>query len=218
MLPIGDDNSQRRLFPIITYLLVAANVIIFLVELSMGDEFIIHWSFVPTRFLANPIGEFITIFSAMFLHSGWVHILGNMLYLLIFGDNVEDRLGHFKFLIFYLLCGTVATFAQLAVDPTSSIPNLGASGAIAGILGAYIIMFPQGRVRVILLTSLVQMPALVVIGFWILLQFFSEFGAITTSAAGGGVAYMAHIGGFLAGILLTLLMGGTRSRTPTGYS
>jgi membrane associated rhomboid family serine protease len=218
MLPIGDDNSQRRLFPIITYLLVAANVIIFLVELSMGDEFIIQWSFVPTRFLANPIGEFITILSAMFLHSGWVHILGNMLYLLIFGDNVEDRLGHFKFLLFYLLCGTVATFAQLAVDPTSSIPNLGASGAIAGILGAYIIMFPQGRVRVILLTSLVQMPALVVIGFWILLQFFSEFGAITTSAAGGGVAYMAHIGGFLAGILLTLLMGGTRSRTPTGNS
>lgn len=211
MLPIGDDNSQRRLFPIITYLLIAANAIMFFAELSSGDPFIMRWSFIPANFLANPGTTFITIFTAMFMHSGWLHILGNMLYLVIFGDNVEDRLGHFKFLIFYLLCGIAATFAQLAIDPTSTIPNLGASGAIAGVLGAYIIMFPQGRVKVILLSQLVLMPAFIVIGFWILLQFLNQIGSIMGSTGGGGVAYMAHIGGFIAGVLLTFLMRGNRS-------
>ena len=218
MLPIGDDNSRRRLFPIVTYLFVAVNVGVFLIELSMGDTFIVQGSFIPARFLAHPVGQFITIFTVMFLHTGWLHILGNMLYLLIFGDNVEDRLGHFKFIIFYFLCGMAATFAQMAVEPTSTIPNLGASGAIAGILGAYILMFPRGRVRVLFVVFLVQLPAFAVIGLWILLQFFNQFGSITTSLSTGGVAYMAHFGGFLAGILLTLLMGGTRSRTPAGYS
>lgn len=218
MLPLGDDNSRRRLFPFVTYLLVAVNFFVFFIELSRGDAFIIQWSFIPARFLANPVGQFVTIITAMFLHSGWLHILGNMLYLLIFGDNVEDRLGHVKFIFFYFLCGMVATFAQMAIDPTSTIPNLGASGAIAGILGAYVIMFPRSRIRVLLITFLVQLPAILVIGFWILLQFFSEFGAITSSTAAGGVAYMAHIGGFLSGILLTFLMGGTRDRTSTGYS
>ena len=218
MLPIGDDNSRRRLFPYITYLLIAINIGVFLIELSMGDAFIIKWSFIPARFLADPSGQFVTIYTAMFLHSGWLHILGNMLYLLIFGDNVEDRLGHFKFVIFYFLCGIVATFAQFAIDPSSTVPNLGASGAIAGILGAYILMFPRGRVRVLFFVVLVTLPAFLVIGLWILLQFFSQFGSITTSPTTGGVAYMAHIGGFLAGILFTLILGGTRNRTPSGTS
>ena len=133
-----------------------------------------------------------------------------MLYLWIFGDNVEDRFGHIKFIIFYLLCGLAATFAQLAFSLASSIPNLGASGAIAGVLGAYILLFPQGRVRVLQGFQLIQMPALIVIGLWIVLQFFSGIGSIANTVQTGGVAYMSHIGGFLAGFVLTFLLRGSR--------
>src|SRR5262249_50245513 len=131
---------------------------------------------------------------------------GNMLYLWIFGDNVEDRLGHATFLMFYLLCGLAATFAQLLVSPGSHIPNLGASGAIAGVLGSYLLLFPQGRVRVLLGSQVAQLPALFVIGFWIVLQFVSGIGTIASAADTGGVAYMAHIGGFVAGCLMTLVL------------
>ena len=210
MLPIGDDNSTRKTFPFVTYALIAANVLFFLIELAGGDAFIMKWAFVPSRFLANPLSDFLTLFTAMFMHAGWVHLGGNMLYLWIFGDNVEDRFGHLKFLIFYLICGLVATFAQLLFNIGSDVPNLGASGAIAGVLGAYIILFPQGRIRVLFGTQIVQMSALIVIGLWIVLQFFSGIGSIT-SADTGGVAYMAHIGGFAAGILLTFLFRGNRS-------
>jgi len=158
-----------------------------------------------------------TIFTSMFLHAGWLHILGNMLYLWIFGDNVEDRFGHLKFTIFYLLCGLAATFAQLAFSTGSNVPNLGASGAIAGVLGAYILMFPQGKVNVLMGRGVIPMPALVVIGLWIVLQFFSGIGSIATTADTGGVAYMAHIGGFIAGFVLTFLLGGNRkARVLTG--
>ena len=125
------------------------NVLFFLVELSGGDAFIMQWAFVPSRFLANPAANISTLFTAMFMHAGWLHLGGNMLYLWIFGDNVEDRFGHTKFAVFYLLCGLAATFAQLMFSLDSNIPNLGASGAIAGVLGAYILMFPQGKVRVL---------------------------------------------------------------------
>ena len=144
MLPIGDDNSSRKTFPIVTYALIALNLLIFLLELSGGDAFILSWSFIPARFLSNPAGEFMTIFSAMFMHAGWIHLLGNMLYLWIFGDNVEDRVGHIKFLLFYLVCGIAATFAQFIFSASSNIPNLGASGAIAGVLGAYLTSIPEG--------------------------------------------------------------------------
>ena len=209
MLPIGDDDSARRSAPIVTYTLIALNVLVFFLELSSGDAFIDRWSFVPTRFLANPVGDFATIFTAMFMHAGWLHLGGNMLYLWIFGDNVEDRLGHAMYLVFYLLCGIAATFAQLAFNLNSHVPNLGASGAIAGVLGAYIIMFPHARVNVLLGRGVVAMSALAVIGFWIVLQIFSSIGEITTSAqtGGGGVAYMAHIGGFAAGVVLAFLFG-----------
>jgi membrane associated rhomboid family serine protease len=210
MLPIGDDNSTRKTFPFVNYALIAVNVVFFLIELSGGDAFIMKWAFIPSRFLANPLGDFLTLFTAMFMHAGWVHLLGNMLYLWIFGDNVEDRFGHLKYLIFYLICGLVATFAQLIFNTTSDVPNLGASGAIAGVLGAYIILFPQGKIRVLFGTQVVQMSALIVIGIWIVLQFFSGIGSIT-SADTGGVAYMAHIGGFAAGILLTFLFRRNRS-------
>jgi membrane associated rhomboid family serine protease len=152
----------------------------------------------------------------MFMHAGWLHLGGNMLYLWIFGDNVEDRFGHSKFMIFYVLCGLVATFAQLAFSQGSKVPNLGASGAIAGVLGAYILLFPKGKVKVLQGQQVVQVPALIVIGMWIVLQLFSGLGSIAGAAQTGGVAYMAHIGGFLAGFALTFLFRGRRGAQTTG--
>jgi membrane associated rhomboid family serine protease len=217
MFPISDDNSSRSTVPLVTFALIALNVLIFFVELSGGDAFIERWAFIPARFLANPLGDFLTLFTSMFMHAGWVHLGGNMLYLWIFGDNVEDRFGHIKFLIFYLLCGLVATFAQLAFSIGSNIPNLGASGAIAGVLGAYILLFPKGKVNVLMGRSVIPMPALVVIGLWIVLQFFSGIGSIANTADTGGVAYMAHIGGFIAGFVLTFLFRGSgRAQALTG--
>ena len=207
MLPIGDDDSARRTVPVVTYALIAINVLFFLVELSAGDPFVERWSVVPRQLLAHPAAEFITVFTAMFMHAGWLHRGGNMLYLWIFGDNVEDRLGHAKYLLFYLLCGIVATYAQVLVGPNSNVPNLGASGAIAGVLGAYLIMFPGGRVQVAMGRGIIPMPAIVVIGFWALLQLFSSFGAVENTS---GVAYMAHVGGFVAGLVLAMLFGGLR--------
>ena len=208
MFPIGDENHGRRRFPFVTYIFIAINVIVFLIELLYGDEFILRWSFVPARFLDNPGGDFITLFTSMFMHAGWLHLLGNMLYLFIFGDNVEDAFGHLPFLIFYLICGIAATFAQLAFSANSNIPNLGASGAIAGVLGAYLVMFPRSRVTVLMGMIVVPLPALVVIGFWFVLQLFSGIAAITavpTGAEEGGVAYMAHVGGFIAGLILAFI-------------
>jgi len=211
MFPIGDDDSAERTVPIVTYGLIALNVLFFLVELSGGDPFIQRWSVVPRRLIQNPGADFITVFTSMFMHGGWLHLGGNMLYLWIFGDNVEDRFGHAKFLLFYLLCGIAATFAQVAFSAGSTVPNLGASGAIAGVLAAYIILFPRGQVKVLMGRGVVPMPALVVIGLWIVLQFISGVGSITQSAETGGVAYMAHIGGFVAGLILTFIFGGRRS-------
>lgn len=216
MFPIGDDNSGRRIVPVVTYALLALNILFFFVELSGGEAFIEKWAFVPARFLANPIGDSLTLLTAMFMHAGWVHLGGNMLYLWIFGDNVEDRFGHIKFLIFYLLCGLAATLAQLMFSLDSNVPNLGASGAIAGVLGAYILLFPQGKVRVLQGRGVMQVPALIVIGLWIVLQLFSGVGSIANTADTGGVAYMAHIGGFVAGFALTFLFRGNNRRQTTG--
>jgi membrane associated rhomboid family serine protease len=213
MLPIGDDNSSRRIAPIVTYGLIALNVLFFLVELGGGDNFIMKWAFVPSRFLASPGADFLTLFTSMFMHAGWLHLGSNMLYLWIFGDNVEDRFGHAKFLFFYLLCGLAATAAQLAFSLDSNIPNLGASGAIAGVLGAYILLFPKGRVSILQGQSVIPVSALIVIGLWFVLQLFSGIGSIANTADTGGVAFMAHIGGFVAGFLLTFLFrGSSRAR------
>jgi membrane associated rhomboid family serine protease len=209
MFPIGDDDSARRTTPVVTYALILLNVLFFFVELSGGDPFIMQWSVVPRRLLEHPAADLPTVFTSMFMHAGWVHLLGNMLYLWIFGDNIEDSFGHLKFLLFYLLCGVAATLAQLAFSAGSNVPNLGASGAIAGVLGAYILLFPRGQVKVLMGRGVIPMPALVVIGLWIVLQFVSGFGSITQSADTGGVAYMAHIGGFVAGVVLTFLFRGT---------
>jgi membrane associated rhomboid family serine protease len=212
MFPLGDDNTARRTLPVVTYALIAVNVAVFFVELNGGEEFLRQWAFVPRRFTANPSAEVQTIFTAMFMHGGWLHLFGNMLYLWIFGDNVEDEFGHVKFLLFYLLCGIAATLAQYYFVPNSSLPNVGASGAIAGVLGAYILMFPSARVNVLVYYRVVALPAVVVLGFWIVLQLFSGVGAIAVtdaSADTGGVAYMAHVGGFAAGFVLTLLLRAT---------
>jgi len=204
MFPISDDDSQRRSFPYVTIALVGLNILIFLAELAGGDQLIADWAFVPARFSAEPWANAPTIFSAMFMHAGWMHLFGNMLFLWIFGDNVEDQLGHVQFLIFYLLAGLAATFAQYALSPESSVPNIGASGAIAGVLGAYILMFPQGRVNVLLARQIVPMPAFAVLGLWIVFQLISEVGTIGNADV-GGVAYMAHIGGFVAGLAMAIL-------------
>lgn len=204
MIPLGDDNSTRKSVPVVTYALIAINIIVFLLEMAGGEAFIKAWSFIPSRFLANPGSNFITIFTAMFMHAGWGHLIGNMIYLWIFGDNVEDRFGKGKYIFFYLLSGVAATFSQLYFNPESNVPNVGASGAIAGVLGAYILFFPGERVKILLGQYLTELPALVVIGFWFLLQFLSGFSSTSTSADTGGVAYMAHVGGFVAGLAVAL--------------
>ena len=218
MFPIGDDNSQRRTFPYVTTALIALNVLVFLLELSSGEQFIFDWAFIPARFADQPGANAVTVFSAMFMHGGWMHLIGNMLFLWIFGDNVEDRIGHVKFLIFYLLAGIAATFAQYAFNSHSVIPNVGASGAIAGVLGAYLLMFPQARVNVLLGRQIVAMPAFVVLGMWIVFQLISGVGTIAytdESADVGGIAYMAHIGGFVAGLAMALIGRGLWSSSET---
>ncbi len=167
---------------------------------------------IPVRGVPQEPGPaliWLTLLTSMFMHGGFMHIAGNMLYLWIFGDNIEDNFGHGKFLIFYLVCGLAASFSQIFVDPNSPIPSLGASGAIAGVLGAYLIMFPLNRVRNLLFLGFffttIELPAVVVLGFWIVIQIFSQYTATFTHTAQGGVAYMAHIGGFATGLALCLL-------------
>ena len=212
MFPLGDDNSQRRTVPVVTFVLIALNVIVFLMELSAGDGFIEQFAFIASRFSDAPATYAYTILTAMFLHGGWMHLFGNMLFLWIFGDNVEDRFGRLQFLFFYLATGVAATLAQYAIAPHSPVPNVGASGAIAGVLGSYILMFPQSRVNVLVGRQVVAMPAIVVLGMWIAVQLFSEVGSIASTdqtSEQGGVAYMAHIGGFAAGLLMAFLLRGT---------
>lgn len=222
MFPIGDDNSGQHRFPFVTIGLIIANAAVFYLELMGGEPFILKWAFVPGEFTADPSGESATLFSAMFLHAGWVHLGGNMLYLYVFGDNVENRLGPFMFLIFYLACGLVATFSQYAVNIGSAIPNVGASGAIAGVLGAYLLMFPKSQVNVLVGPRLLALPAFAVLGLWIVMQFVAGYGAITApdltkhveEPEQGGVAYMAHIGGFMAGLVFAIGLGGLRRPKP----
>lgn len=205
MMPLGDDNSLRKTTPVVTYILIAMNILFFLGELVGGEGFIERWAFVPQRFSSDPSGEFPTIFTSMFMHGGWLHLAANMLYLWIFGDNVEDRLGKIKYIFLYLLSGIAAIFAQYAFYSHSNLPNVGASGAIAGVLGAYILFFPGQKVSVLLGQSVVAMQSVVVIGMWFFLQFVSGVGTLYSAQESGGVAYMAHIGGFIAGIAIALV-------------
>ena len=218
MFPLKDDNPTTR-FPILTLGLILINSALYLVRLALSPQadeaFMNALAFRPALLTAGAATSILTLVTSQFLHGGLLHLGGNMLYLWIFGDNVEDRFGHAKFVIFYLICGLAATFAQLTFSLGSDIPNLGASGAIAGVLGAYILMFPQGKVSVLQGKVVTQVPALIVIGLWIVLQFFSGIGSIANSAETGGVAYMAHIGGFVAGFVLALLLRGNSTTQPT---
>jgi rhomboid family protein len=230
MIPIRDINP-RRTVPVVTVLLIAANVALFFYELSLGprlNAFVMTAAFVPAKFFAgglSPVALTAGLFSAllsMFLHGGWAHLLGNMLFLWIFGDNVEDRLGHFGFLLFYLLCGYAATFAHAWAGPGSVVPAIGASGAISGVLGAYLVMFPRARIVTLfwlfLFVRFVEVPALVFLPIWFLIQFLSGIASLGAAdvASTGGVAWFAHVGGFLAGIVLLFLMGGPRRRPGYG--
>ena len=219
MIPLRDTNP-RRTAPVVNILLIAMNVVMFLWEVGQGpylERTLAAVAFVPARFWAYPFAIVPNAFSvgiSMFLHGGWLHLGGNMLYLWIFGDNIEDCLGHGRYLVFYLLCGGIATFAHAFMNPHSMIPSIGASGAIAGVLGAYLILFPRARVLTIIpifiFFTIREIPALIVLGLWFVLQLFVGFASLGMPSDVGGVAYFAHIGGFAAGIVLIALMGGTR--------
>ncbi len=213
MFPIGDDNQEVRSTPVITWGLIALNVFVFVVELAVGrglDRFIYQWGLLPVEISSGR--DLHTLLTSMFLHGGITHILGNMLFLWVFGDNVEDRLGHVRFLIFYLATGLAASAAHVLVDPASAIPTVGASGAISGVLGAYIVLFRSNRVRVLLGYFVTDVPAWAMIGFWAAQQFIATFTTIgnTNLTRGGGIAYAAHAGGFVAGVILVLVLGGLR--------
>ncbi len=229
LFPISDDDREVSTPAFVTYALLAANVLLFLVQLS-NPTFTYGWSVVPKEITTgidlvepqelNVPGQgrveipqapgppiiWLTLLSSMFMHGGFGHIAGNMLYLWIFGNNVEHRFGHFWFLIFYLVSGLVGSFAQIATSPNSIIPNLGASGAIAGVMGAYLVLFPRNKVNAVLFYHVVTVPAIIVLGMWIAMQLFSSYGSIAaTSASSGGVAYLAHVGGFFAGVAAALI-------------
>lgn len=258
LLPIGDDNQNRRTTPYVVYIILVINIVMFVffqqaVMTPEGQHFTNGYAVVPYEItngidltepmIVRPSGSdigsrsgqrpiqipeapgpspiYLTLLTAMFMHGSWLHIAGNMLYLWIFGDNVEDNFGHGSFLLFYIICGLAASFAQIFVDPVSPIPSLGASGAIAGVLGSYLIMFPRNRIRTILpfgfvfLFTPIELPAVVVLGFWIVLQIFEQARSVAGEAQ-GGVAYMAHIGGFAVGAVLCFLFR-RRNNSETRY-
>lgn len=245
LFPLSDDDRQLDGRAWATTLLLLANALVFAYQLA-EPAVTYGWSVVPAELttgddlvntvpLPDPESEvasadlpqrpaplgvvYLTVLTAMFMHGGWGHIAGNMLYLWIFGDNVEHALGTGRFLLFYLVCGLVATLAQVAMHPGGVVPNLGASGAIAGVLGAYLVLFPRNRVRAVFIVRMVTVPAVVVLGLWIVLQFVNQWGAMAATEATGGVAYGAHIGGFLCGMALALGLRATGAlKRPTAPS
>lgn len=234
LMPVGDDNSDRRLKPLVNYLLIAANIFVFIFFQGLGtnEKFTYAFSTVPQEIISGkdvvtedqmyedtvtgerfkvsglqptPISVYITLITSMFMHGGFAHIFGNMLFLVIFGDNIENRLGHFRYLFFYLIVGIIASlvhvFVSVSMGSSTLIPSLGASGAISGVLGGYLLLFPKRRVRVIMFYQMMEVPAIVAIGIWFAFQLINGIG-ILGSSQGGGVAYGAHIGGFVAGLFL----------------
>ena len=232
MLPIGDQGEEQGGLPIVNIAIIAINILVFVLLQLPSDAFTMAFSAIPLEITSGrdligptpiqlPDGSvetivhadgpepiWLTLFTSMFMHGGWAHLGGNMLFLFIFGDNVERRLGSLMYLAFYLVCGIIASFAQIAVNTESIIPTLGASGAISGVLAGYLVYFPQNRVRVLVAFRYVtEVPALMMIGLWALLQFISGFGSIAvTDETAGGVAYWAHIGGFVAGLVLAFVL------------
>ena len=219
MLPIGDDDSDRRSAPLINYVLIAINILVFVFLQGMGgnEKFTYAFSTVPAEILTGkdiasgpleptPVPVYFTLITSMFMHGGWAHLLGNMLFLWVFGDNIENRIGHMRYLIFYLVCGIIASLCHVFVSGSDAlIPSLGASGAISGVLGGYLLLFPSRRVRVIMGRGITTVPAFVALGLWIVFQVINGMGMLGGDETGGGVAYAAHIGGFVAGLALIKL-------------
>jgi membrane associated rhomboid family serine protease len=238
ILPLGDDNRDRRTVPVLTYLIIVANLVVFFVFQGFGNdyEFTYAFSTVPEEILTGtdivtegraysdpvsgrtylvpglqvtPVSVYLTLIVSMFMHGGWAHLLGNMLFLWIFGDNVEDRLGRVRFILFYLVCGVIAAmshvFVTSALGGDTLTPMLGASGAISGVLGGYLLLFPRKRVRVLILRFILWVPAIVAIGIWFAFQLVSGIGILGAGSQAGGVAYAAHVGGFVAGLVLVRL-------------
>jgi membrane associated rhomboid family serine protease len=225
MFPIGDDNSDRTITPIVNYVIIGLNILVFVLFQGLGsnDAFSYAFSLVPREITTGvdlagsqvvrdalgqtgridlyptPLPVYFNFLSSMFMHGGFMHIFGNMLFLWIFGDNLENLLGHIRYAVFYIVCGLAAAVAQILMDTDSIIPMLGASGAISGVLGGYILLFPQRQVRAIIFNFLTTVPAFVAIGIWIVYQLVLGY---LTDPGTGGVAYMAHIGGFFAGLVL----------------
>lgn len=238
LFPIADDNSDRRTTPVVNYVLILANILVFVFLQGLGnnEKFTYAFSTVPAEIVSGkdiatrdrivvqqftgqryempglqptPIPVYLTLLTAMFMHGGIAHIFGNMLFLFIFGDNIEDRIGHFRYLIFYLVCGVLAGLAHVFAtamfagnEASLLVPSLGASGAISGVLGAYLLLFPTRRVTVLISWFVTQVPAFIAIGLWFVFQLISGLGMLGAGAQQGGVAYAAHIGGFIAGLLL----------------
>jgi membrane associated rhomboid family serine protease len=238
MFPIGDENERGYGPAIVTLAFIGINIAVFLLlqDATAGlNAFTAGYSTIPREITTGvdivdptsaggftipqapgPDPIYLTLLTSMFMHGGWLHIAGNMLFLWVFGDNVEHRVGPVVYLVFYLVAGIIASLAQVFVAPDSTIPTLGASGAISGVLGSYLVLFPRNRVTVFLFRFIVPVPAIVAIGMWAVLQFINGFGAIMVSdETTGGVAYAAHIGGFVAGVAAGFLFRGLYPRRPT---
>ncbi len=239
IFPIGDDNSDRTTTPIVNYILIAINVLVFVLfqQLGSNDKFTYAYATVPQEIVTGrdidqpvpvrnpvtqevegridlqptPISVYITLLTSMFMHGSLMHLFGNMLFLWIFGDNLEHTLGRGRYLVFYLICGLIASLAHVFTNMSSYIPSLGASGAISGVLGGYVLLHPRRRVKVILLRMFTEVPAYVAIGIWFLFQILE--GWLNRGAVGGGVAYAAHIGGFIAGLVLVKIFALGRGQT-----
>jgi membrane associated rhomboid family serine protease len=225
MIPLRDSVPAQS-WPVVTWTLIGLNVWVFLNEVLLGPEveaFVQTWGFIPARYFfvaavdpSDWIGRYLPLFTSMFLHGGWAHLIGNMVYLWIFGDNVEDRLGHLRYLAFYLVAGVGAGLAHAYLFPDSAVPTVGASGAISGILGAYLVLFPRARVLtliplVFIFFHIVELPAVLYLGFWFLMQLLSGTLALGLAGEGGGVAWWAHVGGFIVGMTLVPLLRRRRS-------
>ena len=203
MIPVEDSTRRPIHSPIMTQIIIVVSTMVFMLELWKGEAFILRWAFVPAE-LMTPHG-FVTIFTSIFMHAGWVHFLGNMLFFWAFAPQIEDVMGPVSFLIFYLLGGVVATLIQVLVDPTSTLPSLGASGAIAAVMGAFLVMYPRDRIRTVVIlgwfVKVTFLPAVAMVGLWFATQVFSQVGAFAQVQADNSVMYLAHIGGFVYGSL-----------------
>ncbi len=205
-IPLGDISRRPVHRPVMTVLIILVNALVFALELAGGDAFVQQWSVIPADIATGQ--HWITILTAMFMHGGWMHIAGNMVFLWAFGPAIEDAMGPLRYLAFYLLGGTVAAVAQIAAMSSSTVPNLGASGAIAAVMGAFLITYPKDRIRTLLILGwfieVAAIPAAVLIGIWFLIQLFSQVGSVAATQ-GGGVAYMAHVGGLIFGVITARL-------------